>query len=172
MCEVGCAIAACPYKLPIVPFYTYLDYLYLPYYKLPTPYLVVCNFGPGNPDPYQPPYINATSCSYCPDEYPLCTNSTENEDSTRRTRMSRTRVMPPSPPGEPRIPRDVDSDEPRGQTGMTVDETGMTVDASGSGSGDEDDFRQIGLCCKMDSGLTMSCLLIVDHHLSYCSLCR
>ena len=107
-------------------FYYYLEYLNVPNIKGLIPYLVVCNFGPGNPDTNQRPYIYGDACTECADEYPLCTNLTNTE-------------MPPPPPspGEPRFPRGMDSIGPLGQTG--------------SGSGSEDDDKLIGLCCKTTS---------------------
>ena len=69
-CEVGCAIAHCPYLLQDEHFSYYYEYAnpgreYIPF-------LVVCNYGPG-PSGYQHrPYTQGKPCTRCPDDYPLC----------------------------------------------------------------------------------------------------
>ena len=79
-CQVGCAIAACHY-LSLDDFSSYLNYIGVNSDEVSgTRYLVVCNYGPGNPDNTLPPYTDGSSCSACPAEYPLCYEVKEPDD--------------------------------------------------------------------------------------------
>ena len=78
-CEVGCAVARCPNLL------SYYNQ-YWSHYAADRGseddgnlYYLVCYYGgPGYPEVpsniiyRRPPYHRGRSCSYCPDEYPLC----------------------------------------------------------------------------------------------------
>ena len=61
--------------LPLDNFSTYLTLFDPDEFMGRSPYLVVCNYGPGNPDNNRRPYTEGVSCEQCPDEYDLCYNT-------------------------------------------------------------------------------------------------
>ena len=70
-CEVACAIASCP-ELDLNDFRSYLNFLDLDDHDVTDPHLVVCNYGPGNPDHFQLPYTSGTACGDCPRGFRMC----------------------------------------------------------------------------------------------------
>ena len=76
-CEVGCALAECPYLPP-------KDVAYFQSFAMdkngldvenPDTFLVVCNYGPGlseNNIYKLRPYYQGRPCSRCPEEYSSC----------------------------------------------------------------------------------------------------
>ena len=142
-CEVGCAIAFCP-KLPLDNFGAYLYSIHI--YGSGIPYLVVCSYGPGNPDTSQPPYIKGDSCDQCPDQYPLCTNSSESGMGSGFNSGSRGRTR-----------RQAVNDDVQGQTGDSTSSGDESITSSGDESSSSSRRRNEGLCCKLKHFLLVDC---------------